>query len=128
MKELETADFERKKRDQEEAAESKTAKNRAKRQKKKERAKGKGPAGEGNAAQSGSGNQGSSDLPIKKRRLVNGQELVFKKPGEGSGDESGSDDDARQGGSEEPTRQLQPTETEAVPEAKTAQITIVEED
>jgi hypothetical protein len=30
----------------------------------------------------------SVEVPIKKRRLVNGKELVFKRPGEGSDDDS----------------------------------------
>nr|GAT56338.1 predicted protein [Mycena chlorophos] len=85
QKETETAEFERKRKAAEELAESKTAKNRAKRQKKKDRAKGKGGGAE-------SSNK-SSDAPLKKRRLVNGQELLFKKPGEGSD----SDDDEEVG-------------------------------
>ncbi|KAJ7647281.1 DUF1168-domain-containing protein [Roridomyces roridus] len=79
QKELEDAAFERKRREAEELADSKTAKNRAKRQKKKERAKGKGPGENGQG-----GGTSNSDAPIKKRRLVNGQELVFRKPGEES--------------------------------------------
>ena len=88
---METAEFEAKKREWEEAAEAKTAKNRAKRQKKKERAKEKGKASE----QGGSGRADSSkdsdavEIPLKKRRLVNGQELVFKRPGEDESDEEG---------------------------------------
>ncbi|KAJ7703141.1 hypothetical protein B0H17DRAFT_1041909 [Mycena rosella] len=76
QKEADEAAFERKRRDAEETAETKTAKNRAKRQKKKERSKTKGSTTEGG--------QGESDAPIKKRRLVNGTALVFRKPGEES--------------------------------------------
>ena len=88
---METAEFEAKKREWEEAAEAKTAKNRAKRQKKKDRAKEKGKASE----QGGSGRADSSkdgeaaEIPLKKRRLVNGQELLFKRPGEEDSDEEG---------------------------------------
>ncbi|KAJ6499946.1 DUF1168-domain-containing protein [Mycena vitilis] len=85
QKEVEEAAFERKRREAEDLAESKTAKNRAKRQKKKERSKTKG-----SAADNGQGDGGARDAPIKKRRLVNGQELVFRKPGE----ESDSDEEA----------------------------------
>ncbi|KAJ7045571.1 hypothetical protein C8F04DRAFT_1248976 [Mycena alexandri] len=84
QKEADEAAFERKRREAEEQAESKTAKNRAKRQKKKERSKTKGSTPEGQ------GDGGARDAPIKKRRLVNGQELVFRKPGE----ESDSEDEA----------------------------------
>lgn len=77
-------EFDRKKREWEEAAGAKTAKNRAKRQKKKERAKGKAEKG----AASGSGASADTvDVPLKKRRLVNGAEVVFRKPGEESSDE-----------------------------------------
>ncbi|KAF7323873.1 hypothetical protein MKEN_00608700 [Mycena kentingensis (nom. inval.)] len=81
QKETDDAEFERKRKEADDAAEAKTAKNRAKRQKKKERAKGGGKGGAGNT------DKGSSDAPLKKRRLVNGTELVFKKPGEGSDDD-----------------------------------------
>lgn len=82
--ETETEAFERKKREREEQAEAKTSKNRAKRQKKKEKAKGKGPEKEGAASASA---VRDADVPLKKRRLVNGQELVFRKPGEDSEDD-----------------------------------------
>ncbi|KAJ7218016.1 hypothetical protein GGX14DRAFT_599143 [Mycena pura] len=89
QKEADTAEFERKRREAEEVAESKTAKNRAKRQKKKERG-GKTKASGAEKAQAGSA---ASGAPLKKRRLVNGQELVFRKPGEASD----SDDDEEVG-------------------------------
>ncbi|KAL1748773.1 hypothetical protein HDZ31DRAFT_28995 [Schizophyllum fasciatum] len=82
-KEAEAAEFERKRKAVEEQVEAKTAKNRAKRQKKKERSKNKG----GGAGEEG---EGKADVPLKKRRLVNGQALVFKRPGE----ESDNDDEA----------------------------------
>ena len=94
--EADTAEFERKKREWEEAAGAKTAKNRAKRQKKKERAKGKGPDKdkEQNTA-TGAGSERSGDqpsAPFKKRRLVSGKELVFRRPGEDEdSDEDGED-------------------------------------
>ncbi|KAL1672429.1 hypothetical protein EV122DRAFT_224682 [Schizophyllum commune] len=83
-KEAEAAEFERKRKAVEEQAEAKTAKNRAKRQKKKERSKNKGGAGEDG--------EGKADAPIKKRRLVNGQALVFKRPGEESDDEDAANE------------------------------------
>ncbi|OBZ68249.1 Ribosome biogenesis protein NSA2 [Grifola frondosa] len=87
QQEAEANEFESKKRQWEEQAEAKTSKNRAKRQKKKERAKGKGSEKEGGA---GSGSSGDvPDMPLKKRRLVSGKELVFRRPGE----ESDEDDE-----------------------------------
>ncbi|KAG0707323.1 DUF1168-domain-containing protein [Suillus ampliporus] len=80
--ESETAEFERKRKDAEDVAEAKTAKNRAKRQKKKERAKVK-------PSEKGDGKDG--EAPLKKRRLVNGKELVFRKPGEESDEEEVDD-------------------------------------
>jgi len=75
--EAETAEFERKRKEADGAAEARTAKNRAKRQKKKDRAKGK----------TSDGKDGAQDAPLKKRRLINGKELVFRKPGEESDEE-----------------------------------------
>ncbi|GLB37460.1 putative protein of unknown function (DUF1168) [Lyophyllum shimeji] len=125
QKELIEAEFERKRREAEESAEAKTAKNRAKRQKKKERAKAKGATGE-DAAESRA--QGSDDAqataPLKKRRLVNGKELVFRQPG----DDSGGEEDE-----EGPTPQLdlpatsQPVSTEAVQVAELPKIVIHED-
>jgi len=91
QKESDTAAFEAKKRQWEEEAEAKTAKNRAKRQKKKEKSKGKGSdKHEGSAGKQASATSG--DAPLKKRRLVNGQELVFRRPGEESDGEDGDDE------------------------------------
>ncbi|PIL36078.1 hypothetical protein GSI_01738 [Ganoderma sinense ZZ0214-1] len=96
QKETEIAEFEKKKREWEDAAEAKTAKNRAKRQKKKERAKGKGAENGGvkdSAAGAGSGTSGDQpSAPLKKRRLVSGKELVFRRPGEEGSDEEDEDD------------------------------------
>ena len=76
------SEFEERKRQREEEADAKTAKNRAKRQKKKERAKGVKPT-EGRKAAGP-----SEEQSLKKRRVVNGKELVFRKPGEESDEES----------------------------------------
>ncbi|KAH9929536.1 uncharacterized protein BXZ73DRAFT_90390 [Epithele typhae] len=100
QKEAEVADFEKKKRQWDEAAEAKTAKNRAKRQKKKERAKGKCPekdqdgshgTGRGGGGSGPSGDK-SVDAPFKKRRLVSGKEMVFRRPGEEDSDEEDDDE------------------------------------
>lgn len=70
--EFEQREFEQQKQEREQAFDAKTAKNRAKRQKKKEKAKV--------AAKETTKVDGQQDDgPIKKRRLVNGKELVFKK-------------------------------------------------
>ncbi|KAI1795483.1 hypothetical protein LXA43DRAFT_722680 [Ganoderma leucocontextum] len=96
QKETEVAEFEKKKREWEDVAEAKTAKNRAKRQKKKERAKGKGAENGGakdSVAGAGSGTSGDQpSAPLKKRRLVSGKELVFRRPGEEGSDEEDEDD------------------------------------
>ncbi|KAF9820312.1 hypothetical protein IEO21_01526 [Rhodonia placenta] len=83
-------EFERKRKEREEQAEAKTAKNRAKRQKKKVRGKGKGPEKDG--GQGAGSSAGAPDVPLKKRRLVNGKELVFKRPGEDSDDDEDDED------------------------------------
>ncbi|KAH9839537.1 DUF1168-domain-containing protein [Rhodofomes roseus] len=84
QKEVEEAEFERKRKEREEQAQAKTTKNRAKRQKKKERAKGKGTEKESAAA---GPSADVSDVPLKKRRLISGKELVFRRPGEESDEE-----------------------------------------
>ncbi|KAH7913903.1 DUF1168-domain-containing protein [Hygrophoropsis aurantiaca] len=92
-KEVETEEFERKRREAEELAEAKTAKNRAKRQKKKERAKTK-PAEKDASSRDKDMKDALETAPLKKRRLVNGKELVFRRPGEDSDDdETGGDND-----------------------------------
>lgn len=80
--EAETADFERRRKEAAEQADSKTAKNRAKRQKRKDRAKVK------SADKNNDGDLSAGDgVPLKKRRVVNGTELMFRKPDEGEIDE-----------------------------------------
>ncbi|KAF5354658.1 hypothetical protein D9756_005331 [Leucocoprinus leucothites] len=89
QKEALTAEFERKRKEAEEATNAKTAKNRAKRQKKKERAKqGRGKSEEASRTDGAPGTSEAPDAPFKKRRLINGKELVFKRPGDESGSES----------------------------------------
>ncbi|EIN11318.1 DUF1168-domain-containing protein [Punctularia strigosozonata HHB-11173 SS5] len=125
QKETLEAEFERKKREREEAAAAKTNKNRAKRQKKKERTKvGK----EKDASTDGHAGDG---VPLKKRRLVNGAEVTFKRPGEESDDEdegaSGPQPaDGRQDEGDEETRTVEHTGT--TPLAETHQIVIHEDD
>ncbi|KAJ3724545.1 hypothetical protein FB446DRAFT_786393 [Lentinula raphanica] len=87
-KEVEDAEFRRKREEAEAIAEAKTAKNRAKRQKKKGKAKNAASDSASGAAASRSGD----DLPLKKRRLVNGRELVFRKQGDDD-DAQDSDED-----------------------------------
>ncbi|KAF9241529.1 DUF1168-domain-containing protein [Melanogaster broomeanus] len=86
-KETEVAEFEQKRKAAESLADAKTAKNRAKRQKKKERTKVK-PSEKASTHHGG----GQVEAPLKKRRLVNGKELVFKRQGE----ESDEDDDEKE--------------------------------
>ena len=77
----------------EEQAEAKTAKNRAKREKKKERAKTKGSVNEGSSGSVEAGTRDSETVPIlKKRRLINGKELVFRQPGDESDNGEDSND------------------------------------
>ncbi|KAI0288540.1 hypothetical protein BC826DRAFT_1098742 [Russula brevipes] len=118
-------EFEERKRQREEEAEAKTAKNRAKRQKKKERAKGAKPAEGGKVAGT------NEEQVLKKRRVVNGKELVFRKPGEES-DEDGDKDD---GSDQEPGPRPISTTVEqelasppSVPIAETPTIMIHEDD
>ncbi|PPQ67261.1 hypothetical protein CVT25_005845 [Psilocybe cyanescens] len=126
-KEIEEAEFEKRRRETEDLVNAKTAKNRAKRQKKKERSKTKGgQKGEGDAAVQDSTRQ-TGDLPIKKRRLVNGEELIFRKPTDVSEGESDEEDQPPQ-----PLRNIEaysPPTTEAAPATiETARITILEDD
>ena len=81
--------FEERKRQREEEADARTAKNRAKRQKKKQHAKTKGAGHDESNTTTGDGETSTSDIPFKKRRMVNGGEVTFKRPG----DESQEDDD-----------------------------------
>ncbi|KAI0058074.1 DUF1168-domain-containing protein [Artomyces pyxidatus] len=89
QKEQEELEFETRKRQREEEAEAKTSKNRAKRQKKKERSKAKDSKGDlAEVDATGKVNPPTSNSMLKKKRLVNGKELVFKRPGEESEDEA----------------------------------------
>ncbi|KAI0032456.1 hypothetical protein K488DRAFT_70609 [Vararia minispora EC-137] len=125
--ETEVAEFEARKRQREEEAEAKTAKNRAKRQKKKERAKaGKGTEGkEGTDGKEGGAGEGRAEPPLKKKRLVNGAEVVFRKPGEGS---EGEDDEVRPAPSSVVEENKPEAPTGAAPAANGPKITIVDED
>ena len=85
--ETEEAEFERKRREAEEIANAKTAKNRVKRQKKKEKVKMKGNGQDNDSSRPGAEHT-STDLPLKKRRLVNGKELIFRRPGDNSDEDT----------------------------------------
>ncbi|KIP04870.1 hypothetical protein PHLGIDRAFT_129251 [Phlebiopsis gigantea 11061_1 CR5-6] len=122
--ETEQAEFARKRQEWEDQAEAKTAKNRAKRQKKKASGKAKGGA---DSSKTESSKAGTSDVPLKKRRLVNGQELVFRRPGE----ESDDDEDGRDDVGPVPSISYNsvPTEVDApVPIVEASRIVIHEED
>ncbi|KAG7452759.1 uncharacterized protein BT62DRAFT_1070483 [Guyanagaster necrorhizus] len=86
QKETDEANFERRRREAEAVTAAKTAKNRAKRQKKKERSKTHGAPRTESPGKGG--DDVANDVPIKKRRLVNGKELVFRKPGKDSDEDS----------------------------------------
>ena len=135
--ELVSREFEERKRQREEEAEAKTAKNRAKRQKKKERAKGaKAAEGEAGGAGGGQAAGASEEQALKKRRVVNGKEVLFRKPGEDSDGEGSDEEDAgRDGDGEEPGPRLAPATTEqelaplsTAPIADTPSIVIHEDD
>ncbi|KAI0368274.1 DUF1168-domain-containing protein [Pilatotrama ljubarskyi] len=133
QKEAEAAEFERRKREREEQAQAKTAKNRAKRQKKKERAKGKASDKDGQQDGAGAGSEASgerADVPLKKRRLVNGRELVFRRPGEEESDEEDEDDvgPMPQESNQEGPGASQASDTQPVPIVDAPRITIIEED
>ncbi|TFK54426.1 DUF1168-domain-containing protein, partial [Heliocybe sulcata] len=129
-KEAEVAEFERKKREWEEQAEAKTAKNRAKRQKKKEKAKTVKQDTQKDESQGiarSREDDGVPSAPLKKRRLVSGKELLFRRPGEDSEDEEmgGSGDEAgpQLSGQEKAEEAAAP-----VPIIEGHKITIIEED
>ncbi|CDO69201.1 hypothetical protein BN946_scf185042.g103 [Trametes cinnabarina] len=132
QKEAIEAEFERRKREREEQAAAKTAKNRAKRQKKKERAKGKAADNkEQDGAGAGSEASGErADVPLKKRRLVNGKELVFRRPGEESSEEEEDDDDVAPMPQDSDKSTVAPSASDAppVPVVDAPRITIIEED
>jgi hypothetical protein len=132
-KEAVSREFEEKKRQREEETEAKTARNRARRQKKKERAKGPKSADHGGGGGGGGQATGASDEQVlKKRRVVSGKELVFRRPGEESDGEDGEED----GDNEDETGpqpaplddEQEPTSTPNVPVAKAPTIMIHEDD
>jgi hypothetical protein len=111
-------EFEQRKQEREQTIEAKTAKNRAKRQKKKEKAKA--------ASKETSKTDGQrDDGPIKKRRLVNGKELVFKKKDyrESDDEEIGPTPDDRASAYNEGDGS-----STAVPASDVAKITVHEDD
>jgi len=128
--------FEEKKRQREEEAEAKTAKNRAKRQKKKERAKaGKSADGAGAGPRAGQATGTSEEQVLKKRRVVNGKEVVFRRPGEESDEEDEGDGGINDDDDEEPGPRPVPATAEqefappsSVPVAETPTIVIHEDD
>ncbi|XP_006461131.1 hypothetical protein AGABI2DRAFT_192668 [Agaricus bisporus var. bisporus H97] len=126
QKEALTSEFEQKRKQAEDVAEAKTTKNRAKRQKKKERAK-RGKSEEDTKQDGTPRESTTSDLPLKKRRLINGKELVFRKPGEESDSEP---DEGPQPHETSEVQMPQSTPENAVPvaAAEEAKITIHEDD
>jgi hypothetical protein len=123
------AEFERKKREAEELANSKTAKNRAKRQKKKERSKKGTKEGESETRVK-DGEEGSrTDAPLKKRRLVNGQELVFRQPGEESDEDEDEGPSIHPGVRDpQPRSDMKNTDIDAPPVVDLPRTTIHEDD
>jgi hypothetical protein len=102
----------------------KTAKNRARRQKKKERAKAsKETDKETMSSSCNNADNSLPDVPLKKRRLVNGTELVFKRPGEASEEESDGE-----GPLPPPQDEEAITLAEERPVIEATRITIVEDD
>jgi len=133
QKELVDAEFDKKRREAEEQANAKTAKNRAKRQKKKEKAKAKGNNDdnqEGSAVKSSEADDKNElSAPVKKRRLVSGRELVFRRPGEES--EGSEEEDAQEGRSGPEPLDDAPSAVEAsvaVRHAETHAVVIHEDD
>ncbi|KAF9050765.1 DUF1168-domain-containing protein [Hymenopellis radicata] len=72
QKEIDEREFEQRRQEAAAIADSKTTKNRNKRQKRKERTKGSSKV------------QNDDETPLKKRRLVNGEAIQFRRPGEDS--------------------------------------------
>jgi len=128
QREADTAAFEAKKRQWEEEASAKTAKNRAKRQKKKGKGKSSDKGNEGSTGRGASSTSG--DAPLKKRRLINGQEIVFKRPGEEDSSDDGDEDEV---GPKATINQQDPgnpgsIQQLAAPVLETKRITILEDD
>jgi hypothetical protein len=123
--ETEEAEFERKRREAEEITNAKTAKNRVKRQKKKEKVKMKANGQDDVSSRPGAEHT-STDLPLKKRRLINGKELIFRRPG----DSSDEDPEEATGQLDSSLRQSSPTSvSKDIPVVlETSKITIHEDD
>jgi hypothetical protein len=112
------SEFERKKREREEQAEAKTSKNRNKRMKKKAR------VGEKEKTKTDGTSGGGGEGMSKKRRLVNGKELVFKRR---DGSESEEDEDiVQQAADRNDVEQVPgaPAGTRDLKEAETARIVL----
>lgn len=96
--------------------------------KKKGRAKGKDGDDKATAAPTTTAS-GGNEPPLKKKRMVNGAVVTFRKPGEGSGEESDGDE-----GDVGPTPAAADLATneeamaEAVPQAEGAKLTIIEDE
>lgn len=131
-KESVSREFEDKKRQREQEADAKTAKNRARRQKKKERAKGSKSADQGGGGGGGQTTGASDEQVLKKRRVVNGKALVFRRPGEESdGEDEEEDRDNEDETGPQPAQvedEQEPTSTLTVPVAKAPTIMIHEDD
>ena len=69
-----------------------------------------------------------SDAPVKKRRLVNGQELVFRRPGEESDDDEDGHEDVGPAPSTSRNEDSVQGEPVAAPVAEAQRIVIHEED
>lgn len=125
--ETEEAEFERKRREAEEITNAKTAKNRVKRQKKKEKVKMK-VNGQDNVSSRPGTEHTSTDFPLKKRRLINGKELIFRRPG----DSSDEDLEEATGQPDSSLRQSSPTSVTVSKDtpvvSETSKITIHEDD
>lgn len=69
-------------------------------------------------------------MPLKKRRLVDGNEFVFKKPGEGSGDEQDGDLQFYEASEEQASHNVLsiPQTPTLLPVAEQVKITIHEDD
>lgn len=94
--------------------------------KKKGHAKGSGKDGEaqptsGASASAGGGNE----PPLKKKRLVNGAVVTFRKPGDAGGEDSDGDEDDV--GPTAATESIAPL-AEDVPLAEGAKLTIIEDE
>ncbi|TDL24305.1 DUF1168-domain-containing protein [Rickenella mellea] len=126
-----TKEFEEKKRKWEEESEARTAKNRAKRLKKKEKEKGKGKekadGSNGNAPNDSTApSSNATETPLKKRRLVNGAKIVFRKPGEDGESDAEEGESAANPAADVPESMVLPAPD--LPVAETAKIIIHEDD